>query len=216
MKEYTEIKMVNSKYENPDFLEIENNLFFRFEDEALKMLVGGRPIKIENENIVFETQGFYERIPKREANNGTKVEIFKDWRKEDKIGDGVIQKKYFTKAKKEDWKLEKELTENNSKEIKFDMTFTQEEKEILEMGNTPIQMEDKWFIFQEENKIRFFRSWTGIEFYKGELKIRNDKKWEFNKFWIHLDNNEMDKEKEKSMFKRFLEVYLESRKKVFK
>ena len=80
------------------------------------------------------------------------------------------------------------------------------------MGNTPIRMEDKWFIFQDENKIRFFRSWTGIEFYQGELRKRSENKWIFDRFRTQLDDNEM----EVSMFKKFLSAYLESRIKIMK
>ena len=216
MKEYTEVKITTSNYSNSEILNFKDYLHFKFKVDTLKMLVGGKAIKEENGNILFETQGYYERIPKSLANKGTTVEVFKDWKKEEKVCEGIVESKYFTKTESGNWGIEKELDEENSQVIEFDMEFGEEEKEILELGITPTQMEDKWFIFQEGNKIRFFRSWTGTEFYQGELKKKENGKWHFENFRIHLDNNKVDKDKEISYFKKFIEIFFEMRKAIMK
>jgi hypothetical protein len=47
--------------------------------------------------------------------------------------------------------------------------FTQEEFELIRCGLIPEAMEDKWFIFLEENVLYFHRSWTGYCIYQLSL-----------------------------------------------
>ncbi|MBL8507852.1 hypothetical protein [Chitinimonas sp. JJ19] len=47
----------------------------------------------------------------------------------------------------------------------FEALFTDEEAARLMLGLVPEQMEDKWFIYYEDNWLRFHRSWTGVFIY---------------------------------------------------
>lgn len=37
-----------------------------------------------------------------------------------------------------------------------------EDFETIEMGHIPAEMEDRWFMYCDEEKIRWYRSWSGI------------------------------------------------------
>ncbi len=47
-------------------------------------------------------------------------------------------------------------------ELNFDAEFTSDEFAKLARGFKPREMEDKWFIYMEENTLYFHRSWTGF------------------------------------------------------
>lgn len=67
------------------------------------------------------------------------------------------------KAKKSDWKiLDMPLQTEN---FKFDIKLTQQEFELLKNGFIPQEMEDKWFMYFEDNKLYIHRSWTGFCIY---------------------------------------------------
>ncbi len=66
-------------------------------------------------------------------------------------------------AKRSDWKaVELPLQRTN---ISLDRSFSQREMEKIRQGLVPQQMEDKWFIYWEDNRLSFHRSWTGFCLY---------------------------------------------------
>ena len=54
--------------------------------------------------------------------------------------------------------------------LAYSRQFTQEEYEQIQYGYIPQQMEDKWFIYFENNKLNFHRSWTGNCIYILEIE----------------------------------------------
>lgn len=46
-------------------------------------------------------------------------------------------------------------------ELPLELRLTLDEFERVKQGNIPREMEDKWFIFQEDGWVYFHRSWTG-------------------------------------------------------
>ncbi len=46
--------------------------------------------------------------------------------------------------------------------IKADVTIPEEAMEAIRKGHIPGEMEDHWFMYCDDNAIRFFRSWTGF------------------------------------------------------
>src|SRR5262245_59257861 len=49
--------------------------------------------------------------------------------------------------------------------LRFEGQFTPDEYEQLALGLVPGAMEDKWFIYLENDWLRFHRSWTGAYIY---------------------------------------------------
>ncbi len=187
MKEYTAIKVTASNYQIAELLELKPHLSFNDENSTRPQTIPGWLVKEDNGLLIYETQGYYEGIPLSQANQGTKIELYKDWRQKNKVGDGLIHAKYFVKAKRNDWKIKVELNESNSLILPFYMEFSQEEKELLEYGNIPQQMEDKWFSYLENNVIHFLRSWTGIEIFKANLESTANDRWAIQT--LHLNND---------------------------
>lgn len=75
------------------------------------------------------------------------------------------------KATLNSWKSE---PFGNLVEIPFERIFSDEEYQKLEYGLIPQVMEDKWFIYFEDGKLMFFRSWTGNGVFKVQLSKKED------------------------------------------
>lgn len=58
------------------------------------------------------------------------------------------------------WKIKEMPVKRNV--IALNGTFSLEEVEAMRYGLVPEQMEDKWFVYWQEDALHFFRSWTGI------------------------------------------------------
>ncbi len=71
------------------------------------------------------------------------------------------------KATKNSWKT-KPLPEQKESFL-LNRTITEEEFELIQYGSIPEAMEDKWFIYFEDSKLYFHRSWTGICIYIAEI-----------------------------------------------
>ena len=54
------------------------------------------------------------------------------------------------------------------------LVLTKKEFGILSMGHIPEVMEDHWFMYCDDISINYFRSWTGIQIFKGYYHIDQD------------------------------------------
>jgi hypothetical protein len=52
--------------------------------------------------------------------------------------------------------------------------FSLEQYEKIKLGLEPQMMEDKWYVYLEDNIVHCHRSWTGYEVYRAEIKPGND------------------------------------------
>jgi hypothetical protein len=66
--------------------------------------------------------------------------------------------------------------------ISIKLVFSEEQYIKIKNGLIPREMEDKWFIFFENNWLYFHRSWTGFGIYKSEITESN-KKYCINEFY---------------------------------
>jgi hypothetical protein len=95
------------------------------------------------------------------------------------------------KATRDSWKEVKLLSEKHTR-LHLNRIFTEKEFQKISLGLIPQAMEDKWFIFLEDNILYFHRSWTGeciyqITFIKQEnsylpkevLVCRDSEKYQF-------------------------------------
>lgn len=83
------------------------------------------------------------------------------------------------KATKETWE---NIPIDNPKRINIDLLFTDKQFSKLNNGLIPQQMEDKWFIYYENEWLYFHRSWTGYGIYKAKLnKVTNG--YTIKEFW---------------------------------
>lgn len=62
-----------------------------------------------------------------------------------------------------DWKTEPLPAKKST--IQLDRTFSPQEMAHIQQGLIPEQMEDKWFIYWQDDNLFFHRSWTGYCIY---------------------------------------------------
>ena len=75
-------------------------------------------------------------------------------------------------AKPTDWKTKALPSKRTA--IRLDRTFSLEEMQHIRRGLVPEQMEDKWFIYWEDNTLFFHRSWTGVCIYVVRFAAQDD------------------------------------------
>ena len=85
-------------------------------------------------------------------------------------GENPLPKK-DKKANADSWKC---TPFSKCKRIDCNIVLTQEEFEVLSMGHIPEVMEDHWFMYCDNNSVNYFRSWTGIQIFKGYYKLEKN------------------------------------------
>ncbi len=176
MREITEIKLSDDLLNKKEELLQNRFIIFRQNSTDLSSIKSvGTYISLQKNILKLNTQMYYEHIPLSDMNKGTQVDFLNSFRNEDKLGQGVITAKYFIKATKEDWKIKNEISQTNSDEVLINFSINEIEKKALELGGTPLSMDDKWFYYCYDNAFHFYRSWTGTEVFKGKIIKSNSK-----------------------------------------
>lgn len=86
---------------------------------------------------------------------------------------------------------------DNPKRIDISLHFTDEQFAELKKGFIPYQMEEKWFIYFEDEWLYFHRSWTGYGFYKAQILNEGDG-YSIKEFWVernpekYLNENDIE------------------------
>jgi hypothetical protein len=73
----------------------------------------------------------------------------------------------------------------------FDYQFSREEMAYIRRGVIPEQMEDKWFIYFEDDVLYFHRSWTGVAIYEvhfEETRVKKIRICRDKKFYTETDD----------------------------
>lgn len=63
-------------------------------------------------------------------------------------------------AKRSDWKTQDLPAQRST--LVLDRTFSFEEIQRIQLGVVPEAMEDKWFVYWQDDQLTFHRSWTGV------------------------------------------------------
>lgn len=93
-------------------------------------------------------------------------------------------------ATKETWRHQ---PIDNPKRIDITLHFTDRQFLKLTNGLIPQQMEDKWFIFYENDWLYFHRSWTGYGLYKAQL-IKEKDGYSIKEFWAERNQEKYKNE----------------------
>jgi hypothetical protein len=72
-------------------------------------------------------------------------------------------------------------------DLSYQRTFTKDEIEKIKKGMIPEQMEDKWFIYCQDETINIHRSWTGIQIYRVEYHSVADNEFQVTKVLVNGD-----------------------------
>jgi hypothetical protein len=73
--------------------------------------------------------------------------------------------------------------------LSFNREFTQEEYDRIALGLIPRSMDEKWFVFLEDNWLYFHRSWTGACVYQLRLESNGDN-YSVAEAWVNRDPNQ--------------------------
>jgi hypothetical protein len=73
-------------------------------------------------------------------------------------------------------------------QIPFERTFTDGEFQRLQLGFAPESMDDRWFIFLEDDWLHFARSWTGFCVFK--IRLSPHKPYEIAEAWANRDHRQ--------------------------
>jgi len=85
----------------------------------------------------------------------------------------------------------------DAKRIKIALHFNEEQYSKLKKGLIPHEMEDKWFIFFEDDWLFFHRSWTGYGIFKAQLtKEKNG--YSIKEFWAERKHEKYSNEDDNS------------------
>lgn len=119
-------------------------------------------------------------------------------------GENPLPKK-DKKADAQSWKC---TPFSNYEKVDCNIILTKDEFKILSMGHIPEVMEDHWFMYCDENSINYFRSWTGIQIFKGYYKVENNS---YIIYMLEINNtkdeyNEPDLSKSVKLFNYLIET----------
>lgn len=91
---------------------------------------------------------------------------------------------------------------DNPKRIAIDLHLTDKQFSKMINGLIPQQMEDKWFIYYENEWLYFHRSWTGNGIYKAKLNKENDG-YSITEFWAERNQEKYKNEDDNSDIENF-------------
>ena len=63
----------------------------------------------------------------------------------------------------------KNFSIENPVRVEIDLHFTMQEYTKLIQDRIPLRMEDKWFVYHDQDSLYFHRSWTSDGVYKAKL-----------------------------------------------
>lgn len=173
MREYIEIKLNEDC--KIDQIKDQRIIAFDYNFSKLKRTkYCGYPISIEDNILKINTQMYYEGIPLKKLNAGSKVAIFTNLKKDEFLGSGVVTNKYYINASIQNLKIEKRLELENCDLIKLHIKLNKEERIAFDLGCTPLSNDDKWIMYVNDNVFHYHRTATGIEVFRGEIINANN------------------------------------------
>ena len=89
-------------------------------------------------------------------------------------------------AKRDSWKFN---PVNKPVLLKYNLVLSFDKWNLLKQGLVPKVMEDRWFVFLEDNIVYFVRSWTGNCIFTVEIKIMEDNNVLLHKVKMEEDKN---------------------------
>lgn len=152
--------------------------------------------------LLLATQLYYDGVKMSQFGPGLQLQIYEDHKLSKKLGLASVKRRWFEAATKDSWKRVGELNWQNSTIVHMDREFSSSEKGLLGLGITPLQMEDKWFCYFEEDKIYYYRSWTGIPFFQAQFMPISENRWRISEALVQKDWDLDDGQKKKALISR--------------
>lgn len=164
MKHYLKIEMHRDYFEAIESLDI---VSIHFENSPLNFPYFGRirktrPLLVQGDKFNFDVDMQYEfELPTyKELRGGTQVDILsaRPLNARQPIGKGNVLERWEIAVTRDDWKVEEP---ENWTLIEIKCELSKYEYESLIKGTMPLSMDDKWFVFFEDDYLYFVRSGSG-------------------------------------------------------
>jgi len=91
---------------------------------------------------------------------------------------------------------------DHPKKIVIDLHFTDKQFSKLTKGFVPQAMEDKWFIYFENDELYFHRSWSGYGIYRAKLN-KEENGYSIKEFWAERNKEKYKNEDDSFDIKQF-------------
>ena len=91
---------------------------------------------------------------------------------------------------------------DNPKQIGIDLHFTEQQLSKLKEGLVPQEMEDRWFIYFEDEWLYFHRSWTGHEIFRAKLD-KEAEGFAIKEFWAERNQEKYQNEDDSADIQTF-------------
>ncbi len=114
-------------------------------------------------------------------------------------------KKFNRPVRKTDWKNKPFPEEHKALEGDF-ITFSEDEYEKLRGGFMPRVMEDKWFIYFDDDKLYCHRSWTGICIYVAHFRKKDENEYVLDTLKINRNKDQYSATDDKKDIAIFLSL----------
>lgn len=115
-------------------------------------------------------------------------------------------------ARRTDWGILMPLPEEHAA-LSISHRFTEAEMEKIRLGHIPQQMEDRWFVFFEDDVLYFHRSWTGFCIYTARF-ARTDEGYQITHLLVNRNPEQYrgsDPDEDAALFQELLDYLLLSR-----
>ena len=119
-----------------------------------------------------------------------------------KTWERVVEDLHVATAK--DWK-NKPMSPDQCYVIRTDIPIPEVVMERIRQGHLPTQMEDKWFMFFENNTIRYFRSWSGFNIFNAYCE-KKEQGYAITKIEVDTENYNSSPQKAPDALLAFLQV----------
>jgi len=191
MKETLELEIISDQVPK-DKITTERSLYYALTESPLDYRYLGRIIASDKTKLKIDTFLFDQLVTHAQVGVGTSIFIANDDESSLPLSKAKVVKRYFSRVTKDDWETKEPITADKEELLDFEMTINEEQKAFFELGTYPLSMDHKWFMYCENDIFHFLRSWTGKEFFKGELvkidqeqwritAIKTDKTWQASK-----------------------------------
>ena len=199
MKEYVELRVADTRLQNRINSLMGKQIHF---SDTGKMKYGWYARVREwigEDLLLLSAQLYYDGIKMSQFGPGLGLELYEDHKLSKRLGTARVHRRWYEAATKDSWKREGELSKEDSTSVQIEMEFSAAEKSWLELGMTPLQMEDKWFCYAEENRLHYYRSWTGIPWFQVQLSPISGDRWRIGEALVKADWDLTSEQKKKAL-----------------
>ena len=206
MKETLELEIIGDQVSKESIAQGQA-LYYALTDNPLDYQHLGEIIESRDSWVKIDTFLFDESIPHSQVGAGITIFIANNKKNSLPLAKAKITKRYFRRVARDDWGDNRFLSPDNEELIDLEMTISHEQKIFFEYGLYPQSMDEKWFLFCEDDTFHFVHSWGNVEVCKGDFVKIDEDHWKITAIKVEK-NDGQDNAETTAYVKMLLESYL--------